>query len=63
MQQYRILAEDNSGMHERHVLFPGDNPEETFRNWSKIYRKQSAINRQPFFAENLKYVDGRKDFD
>ena len=63
MQQYRILAEDNSGMHERHVLFPGDSPEETFRNWAKIYRKQSSVNRQPFFAETVKYVDGRKDFE
>lgn len=63
MQQYRILAEDNSGMHERHVLFPGDNPVETFKNWSKIYRKQSVLNKPPFFAERVKYIDGRKDFE
>lgn len=63
MQQYRILAEDNSGLHERHVLFPGDNQMETFKNWSKIYRKQSSVNRQPFFAETVKYIDGRKDFE
>jgi hypothetical protein len=60
MQEYRVLAEDRSGMHDKNVVLPGEDQIETFKKWRKIYELQQPVVKHPFFAEKITYIDGRK---
>jgi 2OG-Fe(II) oxygenase superfamily len=59
MQQYRIMAEDRSGIHMKNVVYPAKNPNENFLQWSEIYKKQLGTIAVPFFAEKTTYIDGK----
>ena len=60
IQEYRIMAEDKSGIHMKNVIYPGNTPEEKFLKWSDIYRKQIGTTGIPFFAEKNTYINGKE---
>ncbi len=60
IQEYRILFEDRSGIHDKNVVFPGEDQIETFKNYKKIFDLQKDVIKQPFFTEKHTYIDGRE---